>query len=224
MTQYVLQVEKLSKSFGTQPILEDFSFQLEPGQICSVLGKSGTGKTTLMRILNNLEKCDGGTIVLDGQSLVNEGHYVSRQEQKVYQGKIGLVFQDNQLFPNLTVLANLMEAPLAQKLSTKSELEEKAIGLLRDLGLEDKAAAMPKSLSGGQKQRVAIARALMLEPKVICFDEPTSALDEESIQDLIPLIKACAQKGIGVLIITHNQTFAQNISDQVLESAAFLKA
>ena len=182
----------LTKSYHDITVIDDFSFHIDSSEIVVLVGRSGTGKTTLMRLLNNLEKADQGTISIEDALLCKQGlkgaEYVDRKKRRLYQNKIGMVFQDYALFPNLSVLENLLEAPLAQKLGTREELAAKAAGLLEQMGLEDKLEAMPSTLSGGQKQRVAIARAMMLNPRVLCFDEPTSALDRESSDSIGNLI------------------------------------
>ena len=149
--------------------------------------------------------------------------YVDRKKRRLYQNKIGMVFQDYALFPNLSVLENLLEAPLAQKLGTHEELAEKADGLIEQMGLEDKLEAMPSTLSGGQKQRVAIARAMMLNPRVLCFDEPTSALDRESSDSIGKLIQEIAAGGTGILIVTHDTEFGQQYGTRIVSSSEFVK-
>ena len=172
-----LYVEGLSKAYNNNQIIDQFSCQIEGGEIVILLGKSGTGKTTFMRLINNLEKADQGSIRINDQYLCRAGaggaDYLSKADQRAYQNNLGMVFQDFQLFPNFTVLENLMEAPLAQKLDSQEAIKAQALNLLDRVGLSDKAEVKPSTLSGGQKQRVAIARALMLNPDVICFDEPT---------------------------------------------------
>nr|HRM36838.1 ATP-binding cassette domain-containing protein [Trichococcus flocculiformis] len=192
----LLNAMNLTKSYHDITVIDDFSFHIDSSEIVVLVGRSGTGKTTLMRLLNNLEKADQGTISIEDALLCKQGlkgaEYVDRKKRRLYQNKIGMVFQDYALFPNLSVLENLLEAPLAQKLGTREELAAKAAGLLEQMGLEDKLEAMPSTLSGGQKQRVAIARAMMLNPRVLCFDEPTSALDRESSDSIGKLIQEIA--------------------------------
>ena len=176
----LLTVEKLSKKFNNQTVIADYNMAIAQNEIVVLLGRSGTGKTTFLRMINNLEVADAGTISINGDRLVENGAYVPKEKQRTYQNRIGMVFQNFELFPNLNVLANLLEAPVAQKIDTRENLETKAIQLLESMGIADKVTAMPNTLSGGQAQRVAIARAMMLNPDILCFDEPTSALDSES--------------------------------------------
>ena len=217
----------LTKSYHDITVIDDFSFHIDSSEIVVLVGRSGTGKTTLMRLLNNLEKADQGTISIEDALLCKQGlksaEYVDRKKRRLYQNKIGMVFQDYALFPNLSVLENLLEAPLAQKLGTHEELAAKAAGLLEQMGLEDKLEAMPSTLSGGQKQRVAIARAMMLNPRVLCFDEPTSALDRESSDSIGKLIQEIAAGGTGILIVTHDTEFGQQYGTRIVSSSEFVK-
>ena len=217
----------LTKSYHDITVIDDFSFHIDSSEIVVLVGRSGTGKTTLMRLLNNLEKADQGTISIEDALLCKQGlkgaEYVDRKKRRLYQNKIGMVFQDYALFPNLSVLENLLEAPLAQKLGTREELAAKAAGLLEQRGLEDNLEAMPSTLSGGQKQRVAIARAMMLNPRVLCFDEPTSALDRESSDSIGKLIQEIAAGGTGILIVTHDTEFGQQYGTRIVSSSEFVK-
>ena len=217
----------LTKSYHDITVIDDFSFHIDSSEIVVLVGRSGTGKTTLMRLLNNLEKADQGTISIEDALLCKQGlkgaEYVDRKKRRLYQNKIGMVFQDYALFPNLSVLENLLEAPLAQKLGTREELAAKAAGLLEQMGLEDKLEAMPSTLSGGQKQRVAIARAMMLNPRVLCFDEPTSALDRDSSDSIGKLIQELAAGGTGILIVTHDTEFGQQYGTRIVSSSEFVK-
>ena len=223
----LLNAMNLTKSYHDITVIDDFSFHIDSSEIVVLVGRSGTGKTTLMRLLNNLEKADQGTISIEDALLCKQGlkgaEYVDRKKRRLYQNKIGMVFQDYALFPNLSVLENLLEAPLAQKLGTREELAAKAAGLLEQMGLEDKLEAMPSTLSGGQKQRVAIARAMMLNPRVLCFDEPTSALDRESSDSIGKLIQEIAASGTGILIVTHDTEFGQQYGTRIVSSSEFVK-
>lgn len=220
-----LIVENLSKAYGDNQVIKDFNFKIEPGEIVILLGRSGTGKTTFMRLLNNLERADRGSIKIKDQILCeDDGHkavYGSREQQRKYQNSLGMVFQDYQLFPNFSVIENLLEAPLAQNLDNEANLRKKAEQLLAEMGLSDKADARPSTLSGGQKQRVAIARAMMLSPEVICFDEPTSALDRESADQVGALIQNIANSGKGVLIVSHDTAFGEKYGTRIVSSLSF---
>lgn len=218
----ILTVENVSKKFNNQTVIKDYNLGIGPNEIVVLVGRSGTGKTTLLRMINNLETADAGTIQINGDSLVENGCYVSRDQQRVYQNRIGMVFQNYELFPNLTVMENLVEAPLAQKLDTRANLEEQALALLESLEIADKADAMPSTLSGGQKQRVAIARAMMLDPDILCFDEPTSALDSESAASIGRLIQEIASRGTGILIVTHDKEFADSVATRIIRSETFV--
>ncbi|MEG0283644.1 MAG: ATP-binding cassette domain-containing protein [Erysipelotrichales bacterium] len=222
----MLVANKINKSYGDNLVLKDFDITINKNEIIALVGKSGTGKTTLMRALNNLEHIDNGTISIDGivlcESISNKAHYSKRDVRRRYQNKIGMVFQDFALFPNLSVMENLIEAPLAQKIADRKTLIEQATKLLKDVDLLEKKDARPNTLSGGQKQRIAIARALMLKPEILCFDEPTSALDNESAKSIVGLINKIANDGTGVLIITHNLKFAKEVATKIINSDEFV--
>lgn len=223
----LLTVEKITKKFNGQPVIKAFDFTLEKGEIVTLVGKSGTGKTTLMRIINHLETVDAGEIRLGDITLCKtnrkvEVDYANKGTLRKYRNQIGMVFQNYQLFPNLTVLENCMEAPVAQKRESNQYLQKKAMELLEQVGLNEKANAMPNELSGGQQQRVAIARALMLNPSILCFDEPTSALDRESTIEIGKMIQKIAANGTGILIVTHDDEFAKDIGTRVVSSDEFL--
>ena len=213
-----LIVENLSKNFNHQSVIRNYNLTIGENEVVALVGRSGTGKTTFLRLINNLEVADQGTIQINEDFLLIDGAYVDKEGQRNYQKRMGMVFQNYELFPNLNVLANLVEAPLAQKLASKEALEKKAMDLLFSMEIADKKNAMPNTLSGGQAQRVAIARAMMLNPDILCFDEPTSALDEESARNIGKLIQSIAQQGTGILIVTHDNAFAEKYSTRMISS------
>lgn len=217
-----LIVENLSKNFNHQSVIRNYNLTINENEVVALVGRSGTGKTTFLRLINNLEVADQGTIQINEDFLLIDGAYVDKEGQRNYQKRMGMVFQNYELFPNLNVLANLVEAPLAQKLASKETLEKKAMDLLSSMEIADKKTAMPNTLSGGQAQRVAIARAMMLNPDILCFDEPTSALDEESARNIGELIQSIAQQGTGILIVTHDNAFAEKYSTRMISSTDFL--
>lgn len=198
--------EKCAKTFGADPVFENVSLRIDQGEIVCLMGPSGAGKTTLLRCLCGLELPEKGTISLSGTMLCQDGHWCDPVQ---YRQKIGLVFQNWNLFPHWTVLRNLTEAPVRLKGMSREEAEKKARRLLEQLKIEQKAQAYPNSLSGGQKQRAAIARACMLAPEILCFDEPTSALDEQSALDVTQIIQDLAAQGLGILVVTHDEQFAR---------------
>lgn len=198
----MLKVTNLYKSFGSQKVLDDISFELERGEIMCLRGKSGAGKTTLIRCICNLDKADEGTIAIDGIESLENG-----KPNKAYQNTVGMVSQGLDLFPNLTVMDNITLAPVSRKLMTKAEAEKAALALLESLEIKEKAVSYPSRLSGGEKQRVAVARACILSPSVLFFDEPTSALDINATREVANLIEDIAARGISVVIITHDETF-----------------
>lgn len=206
----MLEVKKLNKYFGENKVLNDISFELKSGEIGVLLGKSGTGKTTILRCINGLEEFDSGEIIVDDISIKN-----IKDINKI-RNKTGMVFQNFNLFPHMSVLDNIIQAPISVAKISKQEAVNTAKKLLKLVDLEDKINAYPFELSGGQKQRVAIARACALTPKVLCFDEPTSALDEASIKKVISIINELKNKKIAILIITHDIGFANEIGDKII--------
>lgn len=217
-----LTVKNISKKFKEQLVINDYDLTIDENEIVVLVGRSGSGKTTFLRMINNLETADQGTIQINGDALSENGNYVAKEKQKDYQNRIGMVFQNYELFPNLSVLENLIEAPLAQKADTKEKLVTKAMDLLASMEIADKADAMPNTLSGGQAQRVAIARAMMLNPDILCFDEPTSALDRQTAEGIGRLIQEIASRGTGILIVTHDNEFANKYATRIIQSEAFL--
>lgn len=224
----ILEVTDLTKSFGKTQVLKGVSFDLEKGSVLSIIGSSGSGKTTLLRCINFLETADAGKIVVDGDVIFDSESQMklSKKQQLEKQLKIGLVFQDFNLFPQYNVLDNVT---LALKLRAKersdfrknkkqiyAETEKKALALLEKMGLSDKVKNYPCELSGGQKQRVSIARAMALEPKILFFDEPTSALDPELTGEILKVIRELAEEHMTMVIVTHEMTFAKEVSDYIV--------
>ncbi|HHU69566.1 MAG TPA: amino acid ABC transporter ATP-binding protein [Thermoanaerobacterales bacterium] len=216
----VLRVENLYKSFKDNPVLKNVSFQLQAGEILAIIGPSGAGKTTILRCVNNLTNCDRGTIEVDGMYLCRDDGsrsiYAKQDEMLQIRKKLGLVFQNFNLFPHMSVMQNIVEAPINVFGTPREDAFKKANELLKMLGLTDKADSYPFELSGGQKQRVAIARACALNPKVMCLDEPTSALDPELREGIALTIEDLAKEGIGILLITHDMAFAKRVAHRVI--------
>ena len=205
----MLELKNISKKFKDRQILSDFNLTVEENKILAIVGPSGGGKTTLLRMLAGLEKIDSGEIIYNGESLP-----IDELEKR---NLLGFVFQDFQLFPHLTVLENLVLSPIKTMNMEKNDAEKKAIELLEKLGLEKQINNYPTSLSGGQKQRVALARAMMIEPKIIGYDEPTSALDPELRLEVEKLILKNRELGITQIVVTHDLQFAENIADSILK-------
>lgn len=223
----ILEVKNLKKSFGKTEVLKGVSFNLDEGEVLSIIGSSGSGKTTILRCINQLETADEGYISIAGEVFFNDKYKKENsKEKRRRQQLVGLVFQDFHLFPQYTVLKNVtLAAELlakekenykSDKKQILSELNEKAITLLGKVGLSDKLDSYPCELSGGQKQRVSIARALMLEPKVLFFDEPTSALDPELTGEILKVIKDLAEENMTMVIVTHEMSFAKAVSTKVI--------
>lgn len=208
----MLKVTQLYKSYSHQAICRDFSFELVEGEIVMLTGTSGSGKTTLLRMINYLEKVDSGTIAIDGVTLVENGQYSNRNVRKEYQQKIGLVFQDFQLFPHLTVIENILFAPVKNYIASRDVLIGRARQWLERFGLTAYADVSPNVLSGGQKQRVAIIRAMMLSPRVLCFDEPTSALDYDNTAEFVSIVNELQLEGTMLVIVTHDQVLIDKLS------------
>ena len=209
-----LEIEGLGERFGETDVLHDVNLSLEQGQILSVIGPSGEGKTTFLRCLNFLETPDRGIIRLKGETLFDAAR-VKARGQKPRKRAFGLVFQAFHLFPQYTVLENVMLAPTLAKKGTKAELRERALDLIEKVGLREKANSYPNTLSGGQQQRAAIARALAMEPDVLCFDEPTSALDPLLTKEVLNVIRLLRTEGRTMIVVTHEMAFAREASDQV---------
>lgn len=207
----MLSVKNLKKSFGKNAVLKDISFDVNTGDIIAIVGPSGSGKSTLLRCLNMIETPSSGKIVFEGTNLVDKNTNLSLAREK-----IGMVFQQFNLFNHLTVLENLMLAPVKLKVMGEGSAKRKAIMLLEKIGLKDKALSYPSSLSGGQKQRVAIIRTLMMDPDIILFDEPTSALDPEMIGEVLDLIKMVASENKTMIIVSHEISFVKSIANRIL--------
>ena len=211
----ILQVNNIKKGFGSTDVLKGVSFSLEQGQVLSIIGSSGSGKTTLLRCLNFLETPDEGEILVNGKLLTVGNDEEIRQNRLHF----GLVFQNFNLFPQYTVLENIMLAPRLLKQDSPATIRTKALNLLEQVGLSQKADAYPYQLSGGQQQRVAIARALALNPQVLCFDEPTSALDPELTGEVLRVIRGLKDHGNTMIVVTHEMEFAKSVSDVVIYMA-----
>ena len=212
----MLKIRNVKKKFGDAEVLKGIDLDIESGEILVVVGPSGGGKTTLLRCVNALEHCDSGNIEINGKTLCKDGKYVDKKSIRELRKDIGLVFQGFNLFPHMSVVENLIEAPQRVLGISKNEALKKAEEILGFLGLSSKKDNYPFELSGGQKQRVAIGRALMLEPKIMCFDEPTSALDPGLTYEVASLIKSLSGKGMSMMIITHDMDFAKNVSDRIV--------
>ena len=215
----ILEVKDLRKRFGKTEVLKDVSFDIEAGEVLSVIGSSGSGKTTLLRCLNSLEFADSGTISVGGEVMFdggNEKSTVGEAELRRRRLHFGLVFQSFNLFPQYTALENVMLAPGLTRRATPDENRRRAEALLADVGLAGKLNNYPCELSGGQQQRVAIARALAMDPEILCFDEPTSALDPELTGEVLRVIQALAERKMTMIVVTHEMSFARDVSDRVL--------
>lgn len=218
----IVKYTNISKSYGDLQVLRGIDLEIAPGEKVALIGPSGSGKTTLARLLMTLEEPTSGTIEVNGEQLWHRlvnGRLVKANEKHLHQvrGNIGMVFQHFNLFPHMTILRNVMEAPVKVLRLSKEEAKERAITMLEKVGLSEKLKAYPAQLSGGQKQRVAIARALVMRPKVMLFDEPTSALDPELVGEVLEVIKEIAAEGeMAMLLITHEMGFAKDVADRVL--------
>ena len=222
----ILEVKNLKKSFGSLAVLNDVSFSLEKGEVLSIIGSSGGGKTTLLRSLNELETPDGGEIIINGKTVFGSSEDGKAAFLTSVSSQMGLVFQQFNLFPQYSVIGNLTLAPRvaaqrepdfkARKKEIYAEIDKRAEDILASVGLSEKRDAYPCQLSGGQQQRVAIARALMLSPTILCFDEPTSALDPELTGEVLKVIRELKSSDRTMIIVTHELEFARNVSDKVM--------
>jgi ABC-type polar amino acid transport system ATPase subunit len=210
----IITMENVHKSFGDLEVLKGIDLHVYPGEVISLIGSSGSGKSTLLRCLNHLEKISAGTITIDGIQLDESSKHINQIRQEV-----GMVFQQFNLFPHMTVLQNVMEAPIRVLKRDPEEVKKQAFILLQKVGLKEKADTYPKKLSGGQQQRVAIARALAMNPKIMLFDEPTSALDPELVNEVLLVMKELAAEGMTMLVVTHEMSFARDASDRVIYMA-----
>ena len=207
----IIEVQKLQKKYGDLEVLKSIDLSIEEGEVVCIIGPSGSGKSTFLRCLNRLEKINSGHIIIDGHDLTDKKTNLNKVREE-----IGMVFQHFNLFPHLSVLENIILAPVELGRETKEAATEHAMELLGMVGLADKANVSPKSLSGGQKQRVAIARALAMKPKMLLFDEPTSALDPEMVGDVLEVMQNLAKEGMTMVVVTHEMGFAREVSDRVI--------
>lgn len=208
----MIDVKGLNKYFGNHQVLNDINEHIDRGEKVVVVGPSGSGKSTFLRCLNLMETPTGGEIIFEGVSITSAK---SKEADRIRQ-KMGMVFQHFNLFPHLTILGNITLAPIKLKLMTKAEAGQKAMELLKRVGLEDKAEAYPAQLSGGQKQRIAIVRSLAMNPDVMLFDEPTSALDPEMVGEVLELMRQLANDGMTMIVVTHEMGFAKEVASRVL--------
>ncbi|GAO99474.1 amino acid ABC transporter ATP-binding protein [Fructobacillus ficulneus] len=211
MTNPLIAVKHLKKTFEKNEVLKDINGEINAGQVVCIIGPSGSGKSTLLRCINQLERPTSGIVDFDGTDLVQE----SDQDLAKLGEKIGMVFQNFNLFPNMSVISNLKLAPMRVKGLSDEEATKIGMKYLTSVGLADKAEAYPNSLSGGQKQRVAIARALAMEPQVLFFDEPTSALDPENVGEVLKVMKTLADGTMTMVVVTHEMNFAKQVSDEI---------
>jgi len=217
----MVHAQDVHKRFGSLEVLKGVSLDIEKGEVVAVIGPSGSGKSTFLRCLNHLEKINRGRIDIEGETLVTTDahgvcHYVADPDIRRICGKMGMVFQHFNLFPHLTVLQNVIEAPMTVKGLARDAIVPKAEALLRKVGLLDKRDAYPSRLSGGQKQRVAIARALAMEPDIMLFDEPTSALDPELTGEVLRTMRELAEEHMTMLVVTHEMAFAREVASRVV--------
>lgn len=221
MSQLMVDARKVRKSFGSNEVLKGIDLQVEKGQVLCLLGPSGSGKSTFLRCINHLETINGGRLYVDGELMGFRERGDATYELKPsavakQRSEIGMVFQRFNLFPHLTALENVIEAPVGIRGVKRAEAISKAMELLASVGLSDKANHYPSQLSGGQQQRVAIARALAMEPKLMLFDEPTSALDPELVGDVLDVMRKLAESGMTMIVVTHEIGFAREVADRVV--------
>lgn len=207
----MISVNNLNKKFGKLHVLKGINIEINKGEVVVVIGPSGSGKSTFLRCLNRLEEPSDGDIIFEGTNIMDKNNDINKLREKM-----GMVFQQFNLFPNMTVLDNISLSPRKLKNMSKDEAEKIAYTLLKRIGLEDKAASYPGQLSGGQKQRIAIARALAMSPDVMLFDEPTSALDPEMVGEVLDVMKELAAEGMTMVVVTHEMGFAKEVGDRVI--------
>jgi polar amino acid transport system ATP-binding protein len=211
MSAGMLEYDNVSKRFGDFTALSGVSMQVHRGQVVCLIGPSGSGKSTLLRCTNGLELIDAGEIRLEGHAMPQDPRGMRAVRQRM-----GMVFQNFELFPHRTALANIMSGPLTVLRLSRTEAEQRAMALLAKVGLSDKAASYPSNLSGGQQQRVAIARALAMQPDIMLFDEPTSALDPETIGEVLNVMKQLAEEGMTMVVVTHEMSFARRVANHIV--------
>ena len=216
MIETMVKMENVQKNFGDLQVLKDISLELKQGEVVAIIGPSGSGKSTLLRCLNRLETVDGGSIAIEDEYLVKNGKYVDDATARSICGKMGMVFQQFNLFPHMTVLENLLEAPLIVKKMKREEILPVAEELLAKVGLAGKKDVYPTRLSGGQQQRVAIARALAMNPDIMLFDEPTSSLDPELTGEVLKTMRNLAEENMTMIVVTHEMGFAREVATKVI--------
>lgn len=221
MKKKMINAHGICKQFHGQKVLTGIDVEVEQGDVLAIIGPSGSGKSTLLRCLNRLEEVDGGWIQIEGDMFVQENDigeivYASKEKSKEIQGRMGMVFQQFNLFPHMTVMGNLLEAPIHVKKQKKEEILPLAEDLLKRVGLADKKDAYPSQLSGGQQQRVAIARALAMQPDIMLFDEPTSALDPELTGEVLHTMRELAEEHMTMVVVTHEMNFAREVANKVM--------
>ena len=216
MSATMVKMENVQKNFGDLQVLKDISLELKQGEVVAIIGPSGSGKSTLLRCLNRLETVNGGSVAIEGEYLVKDGKYVEEAEARRICGKMGMVFQQFNLFPHITVLDNLLEAPMIVKKMPREEILPIAEELLAKVGLDEKRDVYPTRLSGGQQQRVAIARALAMNPDIMLFDEPTSSLDPELTGEVLKTMRNLAEENMTMIVVTHEMGFAREVATRVI--------
>ena len=211
MTETLIKIENLHKSFGKNEVLKGINLEIKRGEVVVIIGPSGSGKSTLLRSMNLLEEATNGKVIFEGVDITDK-----KNDLFAMREKMGMVFQQFNLFPNMTVMENITLSPIKTKGESKAVAEKRAQELLEKVGLPDKADAYPQSLSGGQQQRIAIARGLAMEPNVLLFDEPTSALDPEMVGEVLAVMQDLAKSGMTMVIVTHEMGFAREVADRVI--------